>query len=173
MSKAGILFVTIQLKIYFDVTATQLCVTVVSASGLTPRSDGSPRCPYAKIFLLPDKSEKSKRRTKTLANTLEPRWNQNFIYCGIRITDVKRRTLEVITYLCMNRNTYLYKRLEFNTTSALILLFGIQFYLHSFIKMALTLITRNVVKIQPMNLELSPVKDNYYVCICIGMLLLN
>ncbi|KAJ8734085.1 hypothetical protein PYW07_014636 [Mythimna separata] len=88
----------IQLKIYFDVTATQLCVTVVSASGLTPRSDGSPRCPYAKIFLLPDKSEKSKRRTKTLANTLEPRWNQNFIYCGIRITDIKRRTLEVTVW---------------------------------------------------------------------------
>ncbi|XP_047035196.1 regulating synaptic membrane exocytosis protein 2-like isoform X1 [Helicoverpa zea] len=88
----------IQLKIYFDVTATQLCVTVVSASGLTPRPDGSPRCPYAKIFLLPDKSEKSKRRTKTLANTLEPRWNQNFIYCGIRITDIKRRTLEVTVW---------------------------------------------------------------------------
>ncbi|KAH9633991.1 hypothetical protein HF086_001193 [Spodoptera exigua] len=88
----------IQLKIYFDVSATQLCVTVVSASGLTPRPDGSPRCPYAKIFLLPDKSEKSKRRTKTLANTLEPRWNQNFVYCGIRITDIKRRTLEVTVW---------------------------------------------------------------------------
>ncbi|XP_035429453.1 regulating synaptic membrane exocytosis protein 2 isoform X12 [Spodoptera frugiperda] len=88
----------IQLKIYFDVSATQLCVTVVSASGLTPRPDGSPRCPYAKLFLLPDKSEKSKRRTKTLANTLEPRWNQNFVYCGIRITDIKRRTLEVTVW---------------------------------------------------------------------------
>ncbi|CAH0600575.1 unnamed protein product [Chrysodeixis includens] len=88
----------IQLKIYFDITALQLLVTVVSASGLTPRSDGSPRCPYAKIFLLPDKSEKSKRRTKTLANTLEPRWNQTFVYCGIRITDIKKRTLEVTVW---------------------------------------------------------------------------
>lgn len=88
-----------QLKVYFDITALQLLVTVVSASGLSPRVDGSPRCPYAKIFLLPDKSEKSKRRTKTLANTLEPRWNQTFVYCGIRITDIKKRTLEVSRWL--------------------------------------------------------------------------
>ncbi|XP_060810371.1 regulating synaptic membrane exocytosis protein 2 isoform X7 [Amyelois transitella] len=88
----------IQLKVYFDISALQLLVTVVSANGLTPRSDGSPRCPYCKIFLLPDKSEKSKRRTKTLANTLEPRWNQTFVYCGIRITDIKKRVLEVTVW---------------------------------------------------------------------------
>ncbi|XP_045501981.1 regulating synaptic membrane exocytosis protein 2 isoform X1 [Colias croceus] len=88
----------IQLKVYFDISALQLLVTVVSASGLSPRPDGSPRCPYAKIFLLPDKSEKSKRRTKTLANTLEPRWNQTFVYCGIRISDIKKRTLEVTVW---------------------------------------------------------------------------
>ncbi|CAH2068522.1 unnamed protein product, partial [Iphiclides podalirius] len=88
----------IQLKVYFDITALQLLVTVVSASGLSPRADGSPRCPYAKIFLLPDKSEKSKRRTKTLANTLEPRWNQTFVYCGIRVTDIKKRSLEVTVW---------------------------------------------------------------------------
>ncbi|CAG4925416.1 unnamed protein product [Colias eurytheme] len=88
----------IQLKVYFDISALQLLVTVVSASGLSPRPDGSPRCPYAKIFLLPDKSEKSKRRTKTLANTLEPRWNQTFVYCGIRISDIKKRRLEVTVW---------------------------------------------------------------------------
>ncbi|XP_073942920.1 rab3 interacting molecule isoform X2 [Choristoneura fumiferana] len=88
----------IQLKVYFDISALQLVVTVVSASGLCPRPDGSPRCPYAKIFLLPDKSEKSKRRTKTLANTLEPRWNQAFVYCGIRISDIKKRILEVTVW---------------------------------------------------------------------------
>ncbi|CAH2267156.1 jg2894 [Pararge aegeria aegeria] len=88
----------IQLKVFFDIPALQLLVTVVSATGLSPRSDGSPRCPYAKIFLLPDKSEKSKRRTKTLANTLEPRWNQTFVYCGIRISDLKKRTLEVTVW---------------------------------------------------------------------------
>lgn len=86
---------------------------MVSASGLTPRADGSPRCPYAKIFLLPDKSEKSKRRTKTLANTLEPRWNQTFVYCGIRITDIKKRTLEVtnavlFSWKCLQFSIYCY-----------------------------------------------------------------
>ncbi|XP_050353329.1 regulating synaptic membrane exocytosis protein 2 isoform X9 [Nymphalis io] len=88
----------IQLKVNFDIPALQLLVTVLSATGLSSRADGSPRCPYAKVFLLPDKSEKSKRRTKTLANTLEPRWNQTFVYCGIRITDIKKRTLEVTVW---------------------------------------------------------------------------
>ncbi|XP_063633624.1 regulating synaptic membrane exocytosis protein 2 isoform X3 [Cydia splendana] len=88
----------IQLKVYFDISALQLVLTVVSASGLCPRPDGTTRCPYAKIFLLPDKSEKSKRRTKTLANTLEPKWNQTFVYCGIRITDIKKRILEVTVW---------------------------------------------------------------------------
>ncbi|XP_048005055.1 regulating synaptic membrane exocytosis protein 2 isoform X9 [Leguminivora glycinivorella] len=88
----------IQLKVYFDISALQLVLTIVSASGLCPRADGTTRCPYAKIFLLPDKSEKSKRRTKTLANTLEPRWNQTFVYCGIRITDIKKRILEITVW---------------------------------------------------------------------------
>ncbi|XP_063374166.1 regulating synaptic membrane exocytosis protein 2 isoform X7 [Cydia amplana] len=88
----------IQLKVYLDISALQLVLTVVSASGLCPRPDGTTRCPYAKIFLLPDKSEKSKRRTRTLANTLEPRWNQTFVYCGIRITDIKKRILEVTVW---------------------------------------------------------------------------
>lgn len=109
-----------QLKVYFDIAALQLLVSVVSATGLSPRADGSPRCPYAKIFLLPDKSEKSKRRTKTLANTLEPRWNQTFVYCGIRITDLKKRTLEVIDlstlFYCCRVARALYPLSEFSTS---------------------------------------------------------
>lgn len=88
----------IQLKVYFDINAMQLVVTIMAASALPPRTDGQIRCPYAKVFLLPDKSEKSKRRTKTLANTPEPRWNQTFVYCGIRVADIKKRTLEVTVW---------------------------------------------------------------------------
>jgi regulating synaptic membrane exocytosis protein 2 len=43
-------------------------------------------------------SEKSKRRTKTLANTNDPKWNQTFIYSSIRRADLKHRILEVTVW---------------------------------------------------------------------------
>ncbi|XP_046989107.1 regulating synaptic membrane exocytosis protein 2 [Schistocerca americana] len=88
----------LQVKLWFDSGALQLVVTVVCAAGLTPRSNGQPRNPYAKLFLLPDRSEKSKRRTKTLANTNDPKWNQTFVYSSIRRADLKLRILEVTVW---------------------------------------------------------------------------
>ncbi|XP_068086466.1 regulating synaptic membrane exocytosis protein 2 [Anabrus simplex] len=88
----------LQVKLWFDAGALQLVVTVVCAAGLTPRSNGQPRNPYAKLFLLPDRSEKSKRRTKTLANTNDPKWNQTFIYSSVRRADLKLRILEVTVW---------------------------------------------------------------------------
>ena len=43
-------------------------------------------------------SEKSKRRTKTVAGTLEPKWNQTFIYSPMKRTDIQTRALEVTVY---------------------------------------------------------------------------
>ncbi|XP_044728864.1 regulating synaptic membrane exocytosis protein 2-like isoform X2 [Chrysoperla carnea] len=88
----------IQMKIGHDSVALKLVITIVCAVGLTPRTNGQPRNPYAKIFLLPDRSDKSKQRTKTLANTNEPRWNQTFIYTGLRKTDLKLKILEVTVW---------------------------------------------------------------------------
>ncbi|XP_046485898.1 regulating synaptic membrane exocytosis protein 2 isoform X14 [Neodiprion pinetum] len=88
----------LQVKLGFDTTGLQLIVTLVCAAGLTPRGNGQPRNPYAKIFLLPDKSEKSKRRTKTLANTNDPKWNQTFVYSGVRRSELRQRALEVTVW---------------------------------------------------------------------------
>ena len=88
----------VQVKLWFDSSALQLVVTVSCAAGLTPRPDGAPRNPYAKLFLLPDRGEKSKRRTKTLANTVEPKWNQSFVYSAIRRADLKLRVLEITVW---------------------------------------------------------------------------
>lgn len=46
---------SIQVKLGFDPVGLQLIVTIICASGLTPKSNGQPRNPYAKVFLLPDK----------------------------------------------------------------------------------------------------------------------
>ncbi|XP_028048092.1 regulating synaptic membrane exocytosis protein 2 isoform X4 [Monomorium pharaonis] len=89
---------SIQVKLGYDLVGLQLIVTIICASGLTPKSNGQPRNPYAKVFLLPDKSEKSKRRTKTVANTNDPRWNQTFVYNGVRRSELKKRALEITVW---------------------------------------------------------------------------
>ncbi|XP_019883200.1 regulating synaptic membrane exocytosis protein 2 isoform X12 [Camponotus floridanus] len=89
---------SIQVKLGFDPMGLQLIVTIICAAGLTPKSNGQPRNPYAKIFLLPDKSEKSKRRTKTVANTNDPRWNQTFFYNGVRRSELRKRALEITVW---------------------------------------------------------------------------
>lgn len=48
--------------------------------------------------LLHGNSEKSKRRTKAVANTLDPRWNQSFYYCPLRRPDLKNRSLEITVW---------------------------------------------------------------------------
>ncbi|XP_026667636.1 uncharacterized protein LOC108622897 isoform X14 [Ceratina calcarata] len=88
----------LQVKLSFDPLSLRLIVTLICAAGLMPRSTGQPRNPYAKIFLLPDKSEKSKRRTNTLANTNDPRWNQTFVYEGIRRPELRKRALEITVW---------------------------------------------------------------------------
>lgn len=60
----------IQVRLGFDATTLQLLVTIVCAAGIIPRSPHQPRNPYCKLFLLPDRSEKSKRRTRTLAGEI-------------------------------------------------------------------------------------------------------
>jgi len=43
-------------------------------------------------------SEKSKRRTKTVAGTLEPKWNQTFIYAPMKRSDVRTQSLQMTVY---------------------------------------------------------------------------
>jgi Ca2+-dependent lipid-binding protein len=43
-------------------------------------------------------SEKSKRRTKTVAGTLEPKWNQTFIYSPMKRSDLENSSLEITVY---------------------------------------------------------------------------
>ena len=58
----------------------QLTVTLNQAVDLISREGGQVRNPYAKIYLLPDRTEDSLRRTKTCFKTLNPFWNQSFSF---------------------------------------------------------------------------------------------
>nr|XP_023008995.2 regulating synaptic membrane exocytosis protein 2 isoform X7 [Maylandia zebra] len=88
----------IQVKLWYDKVGHQLIVTVLGAKELPARDDGRPRNPYVKIYFLPDRSDKSKRRTKTVKKSLEPRWNQTFMYSPVHRREFRERMLELTVW---------------------------------------------------------------------------
>ncbi|XP_055967967.1 regulating synaptic membrane exocytosis protein 2 isoform X49 [Sorex fumeus] len=85
----------LSIKLWFDKVGHQLIVTILGAMDLPSREDGRPRNPYVKIYFLPDRSDKNKRRTKTVKKTLEPKWNQTFIYSPVHRREFRERMLEI------------------------------------------------------------------------------
>ncbi|XP_029107193.1 regulating synaptic membrane exocytosis protein 1-like isoform X2 [Scleropages formosus] len=85
----------LSVKLCYDNIGHQLVVNVLQASDLPARPDGRPRNPYVKMYLLPDRSDKSKRRSKTVKKSLAPRWNQTFLYSQVQHRDLRERTLEL------------------------------------------------------------------------------
>uniref|UniRef100_A0A8C0JNV3 Regulating synaptic membrane exocytosis 2 n=1 Tax=Canis lupus dingo TaxID=286419 RepID=A0A8C0JNV3_CANLU len=78
-----------------DVPHSKSLITILGAKDLPSREDGRPRNPYVKIYFLPDRSDKNKRRTKTVKKTLEPKWNQTFIYSPVHRREFRERMLEI------------------------------------------------------------------------------
>ncbi|TDH12307.1 hypothetical protein EPR50_G00070740 [Perca flavescens] len=85
----------VQVKLWYDKVGHQLIVTILGAKDLPAREDGRPRNPYVKIYFLPDRSDKSKRRTKTVKKSLEPKWNQTFMYSPVHRREFRERMLEI------------------------------------------------------------------------------
>ncbi|XP_021099363.1 regulating synaptic membrane exocytosis protein 1 isoform X30 [Heterocephalus glaber] len=85
-------------KLWYDKVGHQLIVNVLQATDLPCRVDGRPRNPYVKMYFLPDRSDKSKRRTKTVKKVLEPKWNQTFVYSHVHRRDFRERMLEITVW---------------------------------------------------------------------------
>ncbi|XP_075438658.1 regulating synaptic membrane exocytosis protein 2 isoform X38 [Ascaphus truei] len=85
----------LSIKLWYDKVGHQLIVTILGAKDLPSREDGRPRNPYVKIYFLPDRSDKNKRRTKTVKKTLEPKWSQTFIYSPVHRREFRERMLEI------------------------------------------------------------------------------
>ncbi|XP_054477391.1 regulating synaptic membrane exocytosis protein 2 isoform X4 [Anoplopoma fimbria] len=85
----------LSVKLWYDKVGHQLIVTILGAKDLPAREDGRPRNPYVKIYFLPDRSDKSKRRTKTVKKSLEPKWNQTFMYSPVHRREFRERMLEI------------------------------------------------------------------------------
>nr|XP_032817746.1 regulating synaptic membrane exocytosis protein 1-like isoform X2 [Petromyzon marinus] len=85
----------LSIKLWYDKVGFQLVVTTLGATDLPLRDDGQPRNPYIKIYFLPDRSDKSKRRTTTVGRSLEPQWNQTFAYCPVQRREFREHMLEL------------------------------------------------------------------------------
>uniref|UniRef100_A0A3Q3B4L5 Regulating synaptic membrane exocytosis 1a n=1 Tax=Kryptolebias marmoratus TaxID=37003 RepID=A0A3Q3B4L5_KRYMA len=85
-------------KLWYDKVGHQLIVNVLQAVELPLRPDGRPRSPYVKMYFLPDRSDKSKRRTKTVKKTCEPKWTQAFVYSHVHRRDFRNHMLELTVW---------------------------------------------------------------------------
>uniref|UniRef100_A0A671UAA5 Regulating synaptic membrane exocytosis 1 n=1 Tax=Sparus aurata TaxID=8175 RepID=A0A671UAA5_SPAAU len=88
----------LSVKLWYDKVGHQLIVNVLQAIELPTRQDGRPRNPYVKMYFLPDRSDKSKRRTKTVKKSAEPKWNQTFLYSHVHRRDFRERMLEITVW---------------------------------------------------------------------------
>ncbi|XP_065152739.1 regulating synaptic membrane exocytosis protein 1 isoform X11 [Paramisgurnus dabryanus] len=88
----------LSVKMWYDKVGHQLIVNVLQAIDLPPRQDGRHRNPYVKMYFLPDRSDKSKRRTKTVKKSLEPKWNQTFVYSYVHRRDFREHMLEITVW---------------------------------------------------------------------------
>ncbi|XP_047207060.1 regulating synaptic membrane exocytosis protein 1-like isoform X2 [Girardinichthys multiradiatus] len=88
----------LSVKLWYDKVGHQLIVNMLQAAELPLRPDGRPRSPYVKMYFLPDRSDKSKRRTKTMKKTCEPKWNQTFVYTHVHRRDFRNHMLELTVW---------------------------------------------------------------------------
>ncbi|XP_060942978.1 regulating synaptic membrane exocytosis protein 1-like isoform X1 [Limanda limanda] len=88
----------LSVKLWYDKAGHQLIVNVLQAVELPLRPDGRPRSPYIKMYFLPDRSDKSKRRTKAVKRTCEPKWNQTFVYTHVHRRDFRNHMLELTVW---------------------------------------------------------------------------
>nr|XP_019952083.1 PREDICTED: regulating synaptic membrane exocytosis protein 1-like isoform X2 [Paralichthys olivaceus] len=88
----------LSVKLWYDKVGHQLIVNVLQAVELPLRPDGRPRSPYIKMYFLPDRSDKSKRRTKAVKRTCEPKWNQTFVYTHVHRRDFRNHMLELTVW---------------------------------------------------------------------------
>ncbi|KAL3103180.1 hypothetical protein niasHS_002366 [Heterodera schachtii] len=85
----------IELALLYLRQKRELIISLSGAFDLFPRANGTPRNAYVKLFLLPDRSEKSRRQSKVIADTLAPVWNEHFFYEGLDERAIAERVLEV------------------------------------------------------------------------------
>ncbi|XP_052131465.1 synaptotagmin 1 isoform X1 [Frankliniella occidentalis] len=81
----------LQFKLEYDFNSNSLSVTVIQAEELPALDMGGTSDPYVKVYLLPDK--KKKFETKVHRKTLNPVFNETFIFKQVPYADAMNKTL--------------------------------------------------------------------------------
>ncbi|KAJ8926407.1 hypothetical protein NQ314_021193 [Rhamnusium bicolor] len=81
----------LQYKLEYDFNATSFSVTVIQAEDLPALDMGGTSDPYVKVYLLPDK--KKKFETKVHRKTLNPVFNETFVFKSLPYSDAMNKTL--------------------------------------------------------------------------------
>ncbi|CAG9578718.1 unnamed protein product [Danaus chrysippus] len=81
----------LQYKLEYDFNSNSLSVTVIQAEELPALDMGGTSDPYVKVYLLPDK--KKKFETKVHRKTLNPVFNETFVFKSVPYADAMNKTL--------------------------------------------------------------------------------
>lgn len=84
----------VQLTISYSADRKRLIVVVHKCADLLPCDDDNLADPYVRIYLLPDKSSASKRKTQVVKNTLNPVFDETMEYIG-SVAELQHKTLDV------------------------------------------------------------------------------
>jgi hypothetical protein len=86
-------------QLYLQYVDSKLVVKVLEGKHLinTDSSSANDKSDaYARVLLLPDRKKRTKRRTKVVKNSQEPKWDEQFEYNDLSLDDVKARTLDIL-----------------------------------------------------------------------------
>lgn len=87
----------IQLSLTYSSQENQLLVGVIRCAGLAAMDANGYSDPYVKCYLKPDVHKKSKRRTSIKKKTLNPEYNEEFVY-EIAHHDLAKKSLELTVW---------------------------------------------------------------------------
>lgn len=87
----------LQLSLKFKSQKNQLIVGVIRCAGLAAKDANGYSDPYVKCYLKPDLNKKSKRRTSVKRKTLNPEYNEEFVY-DIAHSDLAKKSLELTVW---------------------------------------------------------------------------
>ena len=86
-----------EVKVSISFAAYQLNIMIMHARNLLPKSAGSLSDPYVKIYLTPDPSKSTKRKTKIARRTLNPTYNETFVWV-ISEEELRQREIRITVW---------------------------------------------------------------------------